>query len=72
MFDAVQTARMEINTKVLWNAKRKTQDGPVVLLVMDMVDLSTHANQMGRQPGAGEGLCPAVKNSGAFSGFVID
>ena len=44
---------MEINTIVLWNAKRKTQDGPVVLLVMDMVDLSTHANQMGRQPGAG-------------------
>lgn len=67
MFDAVQTARMEINTIVLWNAKRKTQDGPVVLLVMDMVDLSTHANHMGRQPGAGQGPWPSSQE---FWGFL--
>lgn len=39
----------------------------MLLLVMGMVDLSTHANQMGRQPGQRKGLGPAVEYSRAFS-----
>lgn len=69
MFDAVQTARMEINTIVLWNATRKTCRGPVVLLLVGMVGLSAHANQMGRQPGAGAG--PGT-SSHVFWGFLLD